>query len=355
MKKALIAGLAISVAAGAPAVRAQERDPAAAQALFDQARALMKAKRFDEACPKLAESQRLDPGIGTQFRLADCYEQQGKFASAWAGFLDVASLAAASHQGEREKAARQRAAKLEPRLTRLTVDVPAGSRADGLAIKRDDIAVGDAQWGAPVPVDPGDHVVVATAPGHRDYSATVSLHEGASATVSVPVLPELPAAAAAPQPLPPAAPTLVTAPPPSSPSPQQPLEPVPPAPRHSSGPSALVVGLGALGVVGLGVGTVFGVMASSKYDDSKHDCSKDDVNLCSAQGVDQRNTAFTYGNVATAGFIVGGVALAGAATLWIFGGSDSEAPSSQKAAAPSWRAGLRSTADRRTIVVEGRF
>jgi hypothetical protein len=352
MKKALIAGVALSVAALAPAVRAQERDSAAAQALFDQARALMKAKRFDEACPKLAESQRLDPGIGTQFRLADCYEQQGKIASAWVGFLDVASLAAASHQGEREKAARQRAAKLEPRLPRLTIDVPADNRSDGLTVKRDGMAVGDAQWGGAVPVDPGDHVVVASAPGRRDYSATVSLHEGASATVSVPALQELVVAA-------PAAQQVTAAPAPVAPQPQaappQPLEPGPPPPSHSTGPSTLVIGLGALGVVGVGVGTAFGIMASSKYDESKSNCRKSDENLCSPQGVDQRNTAFTYGNVATAGFIVGGLALAGAATLWIFGGSASEATPAGKTASPSWRAGLRATADRRTLVLEGRF
>jgi cell division septation protein DedD len=352
MKKALLAGVAVAMATGALGVHAEERDPAAAQALFDQARALMKAKRFDEACPKLAESQRLDPGIGTQFRLADCYEQQGKIASAWAGFLDVASLAAASNQGEREKAARQRAAKLEARLPHLTIDVPAASRVDGLAVKRDGVVVGDAQWGSPVPVDPGDHVLVASAPGHRDYSAQVSLHEGASATVGVPSLAEQTVAAAPPKEA--AAPASVSVAPPPPPSPGPPIQTVPP-PVHGSGPSAFVVGLGALGLVGVGVGTVFGVMASSKYDDSKGNCRKDDVNLCSAQGVDQRNTAFTYGNVATTGFIVGGVALAGAATLWIFGGHDSEAPPAQTAAAFSWRAGLRSTADRRTVVVEGRF
>ena len=36
-----------------------------ADALFKEGRALLDAKKFDEACPKLAESQRLDPGAGT--------------------------------------------------------------------------------------------------------------------------------------------------------------------------------------------------------------------------------------------------------------------------------------------------
>ena len=47
---------------------------AASQTLFDEGRQLMARGQYEEACPKLAESQRLDPGIGTQYNFADCLE-----------------------------------------------------------------------------------------------------------------------------------------------------------------------------------------------------------------------------------------------------------------------------------------
>ena len=53
-------------------------DKAAAQSLFDEGRRLMGEAKYADACPKLAESQKLDPGVGTQFHLADCYEHLGQ-------------------------------------------------------------------------------------------------------------------------------------------------------------------------------------------------------------------------------------------------------------------------------------
>src|SRR5882672_3885016 len=209
---AFLVAAAGTFAAAAPAL-AQQRDPAAAQALFDEARTLMKSKRFEEACPKLAESQRLDPGIGTQFRLADCYEQQGKLASAWAGFLDVASVAAAAGQADREKAARGRATHLESRLPKLTIVVPAANRAPGLEIKRDGLAIGEAQWGSAVPMDPGDHQIVVGAPGKREFTGQVSLREGAPTTFNVPPLEPAPGGSAEVAPVPVVAPAAAAVPP----------------------------------------------------------------------------------------------------------------------------------------------
>src|SRR4051794_40657418 len=48
-------------------------DKVAAEALFDEGKLLAKAGKYSEACPKFAESLRLDTGIGIMLFLADCY------------------------------------------------------------------------------------------------------------------------------------------------------------------------------------------------------------------------------------------------------------------------------------------
>jgi serine/threonine-protein kinase len=344
----IITSVGISCLAASP-LAAQERDPAAAQALFDQGRALMKAKNYAEACPKLAESQRLDPGMGTQFHLADCYENQGKLASAWANFLEVASLAAASNQPDREKAAKARAARLEPRLPKLTIVVPATSRAPGMQVSRDGVAVGEVQWGSALPVDPGKREVTVTAPGRRTFTDAVTVNEGMAATIKVPALQPAPEGATAPAA--PATAPVASAPPPGTASTLPPADRPPPE-EASSGPGPLVIGLGVVGVVGLGAGTVLGLMAKSKYDDSKEHCRPTDENVCSAQGVDLRDDAMSLGTMSTVGFIVGGVALAGAGVLWITSGESKETARSRPA---TLRAGLQMSPSRGTVVLRGSF
>lgn len=305
---------------------AEERDPVAAQALFDQARQLMKAGRHAEACPKLAESNRLDPGIGTQFHLADCYEQSGKVASAWATFLEVASLAHASGQADRERVAQKRAAKLEPRLPRLEISVSDANRVDGLELRRDGVLMGPAQWGTPLPIDPGEHELVARAPGRQTLSQTLRLEEGKTASFELPLL-----AATSQEPAPQA---LVsrdsTAEEPRA-VPSTPSAASEPA-TGSSSPSALVWGLAGVGAVGLGVGTVFALKASSTNQDSKEKCRADSPNVCDPGGVALRNDALDQGNMATVGFAVGGAALAGAVTLFLLdSGKRDEKPSTATA------------------------
>ncbi len=78
-----------------------DEEKAIARTLFEQGRSLVRAGKWDEACPKLAESQRLDPGIGTLYNLADCHEHVGKLAAAWVEFSEVQDQAKRSNQAER--------------------------------------------------------------------------------------------------------------------------------------------------------------------------------------------------------------------------------------------------------------
>jgi tetratricopeptide (TPR) repeat protein len=316
-------------------LRAQDRDPAAAQALFDQAVELTKHDKYDEACPKFQESNRLDPSIGAQFQLANCHERNGRIASAWAMFLDVASQSRARAQLEREAVARERAAKLEPRLPRLVVTVPEGSKVPGLEIRRNGILVGAAQWGTPMPVDPGEVELTLQASGKESLRQRVRLEEGKTFNYSVPALADAapvtarettPASAATEQPAVPA--------PPRSPS--------PPADAGTNRNRPWVIGLSTVGVAGLAVGTTFALLALSKYEQSKDDCDKDDVNACGSHGIELRDEARTKGDIATVGFIVGGVGLAGAGVLWLTGAGSAGTHSgfsSRLRAAPVWAPG----------------
>jgi hypothetical protein len=75
----------------------------------------------------------------------------------------------------------------------------------------------------------------------------------------------------------------------------------------------LAIAAAGIGLVGVGVGTAFGLQSMSKHDDAVQACP----NLCADQrGVDLWNDAQSAGNVSTVGFAVGAAALVGAAVLW---------------------------------------
>jgi hypothetical protein len=61
--------------------------------------------------------------------------------------------------------ARDRATKLEPKLSKLTIQVQ--STATGQRVSKDAVEISAAEWGTAVPTGPGDHVVEATAPGKK--------------------------------------------------------------------------------------------------------------------------------------------------------------------------------------------
>jgi hypothetical protein len=146
---------------------AHANDSVAAQTLFDEAKQLMTEGHYTAACPKFAESQQADPGLGTQFHLADCWQHVGRLASAWALFRDVESQAHTRGETSRERVAHDRAAALEPFLPRLLILPHQGDPTQGLSIMRDGAEIGREQWGVAVPIDPGTHSVAVYVSGKQ--------------------------------------------------------------------------------------------------------------------------------------------------------------------------------------------
>ena len=175
------------LALAAPAAAQQSESVAAAEQLFDEARRAVDSGDFATACPLFDASYKLDPALGTLLNMASCYEQLGLLASAWGRYREVVSIATKEGDETRIAIARERAAALEPRLPRLTIKGP-GAAIRGLEVTRDDVPVDPAVLGAGIYVDPGEHVVAATAPGRRPFSTRVIAVESKVAVVEIPEL-----------------------------------------------------------------------------------------------------------------------------------------------------------------------
>ncbi|XYI03876.1 hypothetical protein ACMHYB_30600 [Sorangium sp. So ce1128] len=272
-------GLTATIAGGR-AARAE--DKAGAVALFREAGALIDAGQPSRACPKYEESLRLYDSVNTRYFLADCYERVGKMASAWAHFLEVAARVHATGDRAKEAKARERAAAVRSKVSRLTVVVEAAS-TPGLEVKRDGTPVGPGQWGVPMPVDPGTHVVAASAPGKRTWTARVEVGPGgATSTLVVRALEDDAGSGE--------------------------------AGSAGDGRRTLALVTGGAGVVTVGVGTALAFAAKSRFDESSAFCNGD---RCDRRGMDIRDSAVARANVATVIFGVGLAAIAGGGVLWL--------------------------------------
>ncbi|WP_437285105.1 tetratricopeptide repeat protein [Sorangium sp. So ce406] len=287
-----------------PDAFAQARDPAAAEALFDAGRAALQAKDYDAACPKFRESYELDPAPGALLNLADCEEKRGRVATAWSIFRQLARDLPASD--DRRPIAQARATALEGRVPRLTIRLAPGAPAD-TAVQRGGIPVGAGSLGAPLPVDPGEVQVTASAPGRKQKTFTVQLAEGAQSELLV--APEEPAAGGS------AGPAL----PPKE------------SPQGAAGSTWRTAGWisAGVGAVGIGVGAVFGLRAIGKMDDADPYCN--DSNVCAAEGIRLQEQGATAGTISTVAFLVGAAALGAGAVLIFTAPSSGPASSAPRA------------------------
>jgi hypothetical protein len=300
-----IAVVFIALTNGVSEAHAQGADAGAAEALFQSGKSLLEQKNYMLACPKLAESYRLDPGTGTLLALALCHEGEGRLASAWGEFAEVAARSRREARPDREDLARTHMAALETRLPLLTISVaPGAEKIERLEIKRDGVAVGSGSWATAVPVDPGHHHVEASAPGYKPFSATVTLGtDAAREVVLVPVLEreaEVPGATPADAPM-----------------------------NSGSGLRYGGIAVAGAGVVGIVLGTVFGFRAISLNNTSSSDCNAQ--NVCGAAAYNSRRDARSAGDVSTVAFVAGGALLAGGGVMFLVGNAHSRTSTALRA------------------------
>ena len=208
----------------------------------------------------------------------------------------------------------------------MRITVPDEARVDGLRITRNGVAVEDALWNLRAPLDAGDYVFEASAPGHRRWSTSVTVPaRPGEIEVIIPPLEAEPAVVEQP--------AVATV----EPSPTEQAQPAPVEPlRDEPGPglsrgrkAALAVASG--GVVSLVVGGVFALRSRSKWDEAKPYCNAD--NECSDAGVELASEASDAATVSNIAYAVGAVAVGGAVVLWVL----SPSPRSDDRARLSWR------------------
>ncbi len=307
--------LLAALAAHAGVARGQE-SAATAESLFDDGRRLLAENRYAEACAKFTESERLDPAVGTLLNLGDCYEKMGKIATAWAIFKQTVAMAERGKQPAREKIASLRVTALEPKIPRLVVKVL--HPEPGLEVRRDGVLLGAAEWAPTSPsavaTDPGDHDLVASAPGKKPWTGKVTLAaDGQTTTLEVPALETDDLAERAPL-----------------------------QPRHDTGASleavtthdrdverTLGIIIGSVGIVSILVGVPFGARAVTLNKDARGECPTNTT--CQTNGASDASGAVFSGTLATVLFVAGGAVTTAGVVLYL------SAPSPKQEKRPAFR------------------
>lgn len=299
-----LGGAALLTAPRAAAQSSSVTDQALAQALFEQGKTLMADGEYAKACAKFAASNRSAPGTGTLLNLAVCHEKLGRLATAWVEFSNAADADRRAGNQRRLAYSQKQMQKLAPQLAHITVRPPASAVA-GLVVKLDGVKLASAALGVPAPVDPGKHVIQASAPGRQSWSKQVEIDKnGEEKSVSIPALGALGATARN-------KPTTAQGKSPTGANATLP----PPTPSSGSPDKRRIAAYvaGGVGVVGLGLGSYFGLKAFSDWKTRNDNCPG---GHCNQAAVDAHDSAHTAAIVSDVSFGVGVAALGAAAYLW---------------------------------------
>ena len=280
--------IAATIGLASPAIATPSaQDKASAKASWQQGKKLASQKKFDDAVAALGDADRLDPKAQYKLDLARALEGAGKLVEA----LEVTDAIAKLDEPNSKQikvAAQKLASGVEPRVPSIAVDV-GGVEGATATIDGESVKIGDA-----VKRDPGAHEVKAEAPSYQAATKSVTVGEGEKVTVKLVLQPG----------------ATMTA---SNDEPEK---------KHGGNmwPAGISFGVGA---VGIGLGTVFGILAFKATSDVQSHCKG---NVCPKSQEGNIKTARTDGNVSTAGFVIGGVGLAAGIVLALTVGRGSSEP-----------------------------
>lgn len=312
-------------------------ETAAARALAVEGLRLAQAGKCDEAVVKLEHAEKLHHSAIVLSHLGECNVSLGKLVEGTEQLrkvlrepLPANPTPALSKAYDRAQAALDTA---KPRIGALTVSLNKPIPLD-VRLSVDGQSVPATLIDTELPADPGEHTVEATAPGYLKASAHINLNPSDKKTVSL----RLDADPNAPAVVPHASDAEPTGAPQPAPSQAAPRSDVsraaPPASPPAASHAAAYVAWG-MGVVGVGVGSAFGLIAMRDKHDIVARCGS---NSCTSESSASLDSAKRSGNISTVAFAVGGVGLAlGTVLYFTVGGTSQEAG----AIAPSHRfAGL---------------
>jgi tetratricopeptide (TPR) repeat protein len=221
-----------------------------ARALFAEARMAEDVKDWPLAASKLQEAIAIKETGGLRFHLAYCEEQQGMLVEALVDYERSDDLTAGTTEEFRAQLPAKRES-LRRRIPTITLLVP--PKPPNQALTVDGHTMPSAVLGKPIPLNPGHHTLVLTAPEHAAFTTQVSLNE-TDAVVANAILAPLPKR------------PLVSTLKPSSPSVASALQPTPDISANNGWPTRTYVLIGeaavALGALGVGIG--YTLQASSK-------------------------------------------------------------------------------------------
>ena len=269
------------------------------------------------AIGRLERAATLVPAPTILTKLGECQIKVGRLVAGTENLRRsaLAPLAPGASQAfvKAQESARQLLAANEGRIGKVKVVIrPADAHA---TVTVDGEPVAKAILETERPTDPGNRTIEATAPGFKPWKRSVEVRESTTTTVEIGLQPEEARAA----------PPVVTTPPTAAPTFTEPPPPPPTPASPSRVPAYVAFGIGGAGLV---VGTIFGLSASAKKSSLDGTCVDKHCPTSSQSDVDAMKSSAT---VSTLGFAVGVVGLGVGTVLFLRPGSSTSEATSLRA------------------------